>query len=84
MKTQVYKILYAYISEYFETNSDEFEKIFEKVELSARARLAAVIAKESVIRKNVLSGSPLPGKLADCRRKGKNGTELYLVEGDSA
>jgi DNA gyrase subunit B len=52
--------------------------------LSARARLAAVIAKESVIRKNVLSGSPLPGKLADCRRKGKNGTELYIVEGDSA
>jgi DNA gyrase subunit B len=78
------KIIYAYISEYFTANPDEFEKIYEKVELSARARLAAVIAKESVIRKNVLSGSPLPGKLADCRRKGKHGTELYLVEGDSA
>ncbi len=84
VKTEMEKIIYAYISEYFTANPDEFEKIYEKVELSARARLAAVIAKESVIRKNVLSGSPLPGKLADCRRKGKHGTELYLVEGDSA
>ncbi len=84
VKTQVQKIIYEYISNYFTENPDEFEKIYEKVELSARARLAAVIAKESIIRKNVLSGSPLPGKLADCRRKGKNGTELYLVEWDSA
>jgi DNA gyrase subunit B len=72
--------MYDYITDHFNTHPDQFEKIFEKVELSARARLAAVIAKESVIRKNVLSGSPLPGKLADCRRKGKNGTELYIVE----
>ena len=84
VKTQVQKIIYEYITDFFTKNPDEFEKIFEKIELSARARLAAVIAKESVIRKNVLSGSPLPGKLADCRRKGKNWTELYLVEGDSA
>ena len=84
VKTQVYNVIYNYITEHFNAHPEEFEKIFEKVELSARARLAAVIAKESVIRKNVLSGSPLPGKLADCRRKGKNGTELYIVEGDSA
>lgn len=84
VKTQVYKVMYDYITDHFNKHPEEFEKIFEKVELSARARLAAVIAKESVIRKNVLSGSPLPGKLADCRRKGKNGTELYIVEGDSA
>ena len=84
VKTQVYKVIYEYITDHFNKHPQEFEKIFEKVELSARARLAAVIAKESVIRKNVLSGSPLPGKLADCRRKGKNGTELYIVEGDSA
>ncbi len=84
VKTQVYKVIYDYITDHFNQHPDEFEKIFEKVELSARARLAAVIAKESVIRKNVLSGSPLPGKLADCRRKGKNGTELYIVEWDSA
>ncbi len=84
VKTQVQKIIYDYITEHFNQHPDEFEKIFEKVELSARARLAAVIAKESIIRKNVLAGGVLPGKLSDCRRKGKHGTELYLVEGDSA
>ncbi len=84
VKTQMYKIMYEYFTNYFEKLPEEFDKIFEKIELSARARLAAVIAKESIMRKNVLSGSPLPGKLADCRRRGKNGTELFLVEGDSA
>ena len=84
VKTQMDKIIYKYMSDFFTAHPEEFDKIFEKIELSARARLAAVIAKESIIRKNVLSGSPLPGKLADCRRRGKNGTELFLVEGDSA
>lgn len=84
VKTQMDKIIYNYISDFFAQQPQEFDRIFEKIELSARARLAAVIAKESIIRKNVLSGSPLPGKLADCRRRGKNGTELFLVEGDSA
>ena len=84
VKTQMDKIMYKYITDFFTAQPGEFDRIFEKIELSARARLAAVIAKESIIRKNVLSGSPLPGKLADCRRRGKNGTELYLVEGDSA
>jgi DNA gyrase subunit B len=84
VRTQVYKIIYDYITDHFNKNPDEFEKIFEKIELSARARLAAVIAKESIIRKNVLGTAVLPGKLSDCRRRGRNGTELYLVEGDSA
>lgn len=44
------------MTDYFNQYPEEFEKIFEKVELSARARLAAVIAKESIIRKNVLAG----------------------------
>lgn len=84
VKTQMDKIIYNYITDVFNKQPEQFERIFEKIELSARARLAAVIAKESIVRKNVLSGSPLPGKLADCRRRGKNGTELFLVEGDSA
>ena len=84
VKTEVEKVIYNYITDHFNQHPEEFEKIFEKVELSARARLAAVIAKESIIRKNVLAGWVLPGKLSDCRRKGKHGTELYLVEGDSA
>ena len=52
--------------------------------LSARARLAAKFARETVLRKNVLAGGVLPGKLSDCSRRGKNGTEMYIVEGDSA
>lgn len=60
VKTQMEKIMYEYITNFFSAHPEEFDRIFEKIELSARARLAAVIAKESIIRKNVLSGSPLP------------------------
>lgn len=84
VRRQMHRIFYKFLTEYFDKNPEEFDRIYEKIEVSARARLAAVIAKESIIRKNVLSGSPLPGKLADCRRRGAKGTELFLVEGDSA
>jgi DNA gyrase subunit B len=58
--------------------------MFEKIELAARARLAAKFAKETILRKNVIAGGVLPGKLADCSQKKMKGTELYIVEGDSA
>jgi DNA gyrase subunit B len=80
----VEKITYGYLKQMFEENPEEFDKIFEKIDLAARARLAAKFAKETVLRKNVLSGGVLPGKLADCSRRGNKGTELYIVEGDSA
>ncbi|NCQ82843.1 hypothetical protein GW750_08940 [bacterium] len=48
-------MVYDYLSTYFTENEDEFDKMFEKIELAARARLAAKIAKETVIRKNVLA-----------------------------
>lgn len=54
MKTVVEDIVYDYISQYFIQHPEEFEKIYEKVDLSARGRLAAVIAKETVMRKTVL------------------------------
>ena len=84
VRTEVEKIVYDYLKEYFIQHEDEFDKIFEKVELAARARLAAKFAKETVLRKNILAGWVLPGKLADCAQKKMEGTEMYIVEGDSA
>jgi len=80
----VEKIMYDYLRNYFTENEWEFESIFEKIDLAARARLAAKLAKETVLRKNVLAGWVLPGKLADCSQKKAAGTEMYIVEGDSA
>ena len=77
-------LTYEYLKGYFVENPEEFDRIFEKIDLAARARLAAKFAKETVLRKNALSGGVLPGKLADCSKRGRHGTELYIVEGDSA
>ncbi len=84
VRGEVESMVYDYLKNYLTENEDEFNKIFEKIELAARARLAAKFAKETVLRKNILAGGVLPGKLADCARKNKEGTELYIVEGDSA
>ncbi len=62
----------------------EGKRIIAKVLLSARARLAAKAARETVIRKGALEGMTLPGKLADCSEKNPAKSELYIVEGDSA
>ena len=77
-------LTYEYLKTYFAENPEEFDRIFEKIDLAARARLAAKFAKETVLRKNALSGGVLPGKLADCSKRGRHWTELYIVEGDSA
>jgi len=72
------------LTNYLEEHPTEAKKICEKVVLAATARIAARKARESVQRKNFMSGGGLPGKLADCSNKDPKDCEIFLVEGDSA
>lgn len=78
------EIVSAYLRKFFAENENEFLALHEKIMLSAKARLAAKMARETVLRKNVMMAGVLPGKLADCGKRGREGTEMYIVEGNSA
>ena len=72
------------MTNFLEEHPKEAHTICEKVILAATARIAARKARESVQRKNPMTGGGLPGKLADCSNKDPKECEIFLVEGDSA
>ena len=76
--------LSAALGHYLEENPKDARAIVQKVILAATARHAARHARELVQRKTVLSGSGLPGKLADCSSRDRSIAEIFFVEGDSA
>lgn len=84
VRTAVEQVVGDGLEIFFEEHPKEAQKIVEKVSLAAKARLAARAARDAVIRKGVLEGLTLPGKLADCSESDPAKCELYIVEGDSA
>lgn len=77
-------MVYEKLKEFFEETPAVAKLIYEKALNAARAREAAKRARELVRRKSALENSRMPGKLADCREKDPEKTEIYIVEGDSA
>ncbi len=83
-RTAVDSIFSESFSIFLEENPRIAEAILGKCILASRARIAARSARDTVLRKGVLEGLTLPGKLADCSSRDPLQSELYLVEGDSA
>ena len=84
VKGIVDNILSDGLKEFMEEHPSEAKNIVNKTISASRARMAARRARELTRRKNALEITSLPGKLADCSEKDAQGTEIYLVEGDSA
>ena len=84
VKGQVESVVAEELNTYLEEHPSEGRKIIEKCIMTSRAREAARKARDLVVRKGLLDGANLPGKLADCSDKTPESCELYLVEGPSA
>ncbi|MDO8474431.1 MAG: DNA topoisomerase (ATP-hydrolyzing) subunit B [bacterium] len=83
-KTVVETIVTETLNDFLERNPQDARAILEKCLLASKARQAAKAARQTVLRKGILEGLALPGKLADCSSKDPEESELYLVEGESA
>jgi len=83
-KVAVESVVSETLADFLERNPNDARAIIDKCILSAKARKAAKIARETVLRKGVLEGLALPGKLADCSSRNPEESELYIVEGESA
>jgi DNA gyrase subunit B len=83
-KAIVEQIVSGDLADFLERNPNDARAIIQKFLLAQKARKAAKAAKDIILRKRVLDGLALPGKLADCTSKKAEESELYIVEGESA
>jgi DNA gyrase subunit B len=84
VRAQVERVTTEYLSYFFEENPSIAKAIINKTLIAARARKAARAARDNILRKGVLEGASMPGKLNDCATRNPDEAELFLVEGDSA
>ncbi len=84
VRAQVERVMTEYLSYFFEENPAVAKSIISKALVAARARKAARAARDNILRKGVLEGASMPGKLNDCATRRPEEAELFLVEGDSA
>jgi len=84
VKSAVEQVLSEGLTDFLERNPQDARAIIENSLISAKARRAAKAAKNTVLRKGILNGLSLPGKLADCSSSKPEESEIYIVEGDSA
>jgi len=83
-KNAVENVVADALADFLERNPSDARAIFEKCILAHKARKAAKAARETVLRKGILDGLSLPGKLADCSSRSPEDSEIYIVEGESA